>query len=104
VIHDPVLTAPAGKPIAIAAKALDRAGVKWVRMRYRSLNQHRDYRTLALVPSGDEDLYRGVIPAEDIPPTWDRMYFIEAMDKHGNGRICPDLNHQTPYIVVKLQR
>jgi hypothetical protein len=32
------------------------------------------------------------------------MYFIEVMDKQGNGRIHPDLNKTTPYIVVKLQR
>ena len=32
------------------------------------------------------------------------MYFIEAMDNEGNGRIYPDLNKETPYIVVKLQR
>ncbi len=49
------------------------------------------------------DEYRVVIPAEDIPPTWDLRYIIEAMDKDGNGRVDPDLNHQTPY-VVKLQR
>jgi hypothetical protein len=32
------------------------------------------------------------------------MYFIEAMDNNGNGRIHPDLNHATPYIIIKLQR
>ena len=32
------------------------------------------------------------------------MYFIEAMDNKGNGRIHPDLNLETPYVVVKLQR
>jgi hypothetical protein len=32
------------------------------------------------------------------------MYFIEAMDKDGNGRIHPDLSKETPYVVVKLQR
>ena len=48
--------------------------------------------------------YRTVIPADDIPSTWDLMYFIEAMDQDGNGRIHPDLNKDTPYVVVKLQR
>jgi hypothetical protein len=32
------------------------------------------------------------------------MYFIEAMDTAGNGRIYPDLEVETPYIVVRLQR
>jgi hypothetical protein len=78
--------------------------VKWVRLRYRSVNQHQDYRTLPMQPTGEKDRYRAVIPAEEIPPTWDLMYFIEAMDKAGNGHIHPDLNRETPYVVVRLQR
>jgi hypothetical protein len=104
VIHQPVLSAPAGKPITITAEVRDPAGVKWVRLRYRSVNQHQDYRTLAMAPTGEKDQYRAVIPPEDIPLTWDLMYLIEAMDKDGNGCIHPDLNQETPYIIVKLQR
>ena len=44
------------------------------------MNQHQDYRTLPMLPAGGIDHYRAVIPAEDIAPTWDLMYFIEAMD------------------------
>ena len=76
-IHQPVTTAPAGKPLAITAEVRDPAGVKWVRLRYRSVNQHQDYRTLPMLPTEVKDQYRAVIPAEDIPPTWDLMYFIE---------------------------
>jgi hypothetical protein len=104
VTHQPVLTALAGQPIAVGAEVRAKAGVKWVRLRYRSVNQHQDYRTLALAPTGARNQYRAVIPAEDIPTTWDLMYFIEAMDNNGNGRIHPDLNHATPYIIIKLQR
>jgi hypothetical protein len=32
------------------------------------------------------------------------MYFIEAMDKGGNGKIHPDLDKETPYVIVKLLR
>jgi hypothetical protein len=32
------------------------------------------------------------------------MYFLEVMDRDGNGRIYPDLDQETPYIVVRLQR
>jgi hypothetical protein len=32
------------------------------------------------------------------------MYYIEATDRYGAGRIYPDLEKETPYIVVKLQR
>jgi len=104
VVHQPVTTAPAGKPLAITAEVRDPSGVKWVRLRYRSVNQHQDYRTLPMLPSGANHLYRAVIPAEDLTPTWDLMYFLEVMDGDGNGRIHPDLNQETPYLVVRLQR
>jgi hypothetical protein len=104
VIHQPVTVAPAGKPLVVAAEVLAPAGVKWVRLRYRSVNQYQDYRTLPMTPAGGIGHYRATIPVEDINPTWDVMYFIEAMDQNGNGRIHPDLNQRTPYIVVKLER
>jgi hypothetical protein len=104
IIHQPVTTASAGKPLTITAEVHDPTGVKWVRLRYRSVNQQKDYRTLPMQPTEEKDQYRAVIPAEEIPPTWDLMYFIEAMDKAGNGQTHPDLNRETPYIVVGLQR
>ena len=103
-IHQPVTSAPLSSPLTISAKVRAAKGVKWVRLRYRSVNQHQDFRTLPMLPSGGKDEYRATIPAEDLVPTWDLMYFIEAMDPEGKGRIYPDLNKQTPYVVVKLQR
>jgi dienelactone hydrolase len=32
------------------------------------------------------------------------MYFIEVIDKRGNGKIYPDLEKETPYVVVRLRR
>ena len=104
VIHRPITHAPAGKPLAITAEVRDPAGIKWVRLRYRSVNQHQDYRTLPMLPTGQQDQYRAVIPAEEIVPAWDLMYLIEAMDARGHGRIHPDLSRAAPYIVVRLAR
>ncbi|MEK7674541.1 MAG: hypothetical protein AAB676_01735 [Verrucomicrobiota bacterium] len=104
VIHQPVTTAPADKPLIITAEVRDPSGLKWVRLRYRSVNQHQDYRTLPMLATGEKDQYHAVIPTEHIIPTWDLMYFIEAMDQQGNGRIHPNLDEETPYVVVKLQR
>jgi hypothetical protein len=104
VIHRLVVTAPAGKPLSITAEVRDPSGVKWVRLRYRSVNQHQDYRTLPMLPTGEKDQYQAVIPAGEIVPTWDLMYLIEVMDNRGNGKIYPDLNRETPYVVVRLLR
>jgi hypothetical protein len=104
VAHQPVTAAPAGKPLAISAEVRDPSGVKWVRLRYRSVNQHQDYRTLPMLPTGEKDRYQAVIPAEHVEPKWDVMYLIEVMDNQGNGKIYPDLNRETPYVVVRLSR
>ncbi len=104
VVHQQVISAPASQALTISATVRDPSGVKWVRLRYRSVNQHQDYRALPMLPSGAPAQYRAVIPAEDTMATWDLMYFIEAMDNAGNGRIHPDLNRETPYVIVKLKR
>ena len=101
-VFEPIATAPAGRPLPVVAQVRDPAGVKWVRLRYRSVNQQEDFRTLPMLPSGGEDRYQAEIPAEHIPPTWDMMYLIEVMDNQGNGQIYPDLDRQTPYVVVRV--
>ena len=35
---------------------------------------------------------------------YDVMYFVEAFDKQGNGRMFPDMEKETPYIIVRLDR
>jgi hypothetical protein len=104
IVHQRVLIASAGKPLTITAEVRDASGVKWVRLRYRSVNQHQDYQTLPMRPTGNPSQYRAVIPAEHLVPTWDMMYFLETMDQLGNGRIYPDFNKETPYVIVKLLR
>jgi hypothetical protein len=101
VIHQAITAARAGKPLAVTAQVRAPAGVKWVHLRYRSVNQHEDYRTLPMLPTSEKDCYRAVVPPEHIVPAWDFMYLIEIMDNRGNGRIYPDLNKETPYIVVR---
>ena len=103
VSHTPVTNADIGKPLLITARVDDPAGVEWVRLRYRGASQHQDYRTLAMLPTGEQSIYLAEIPASHIRPEWDLMYFIEVMDNNGNGTIYPDLEVETPYIVVELK-
>ena len=104
VTHQAVTGVSVGKPLTISVKVSAPAGVKWVRLRYRSVNQEQDYQSLPMDPSGEKNSYQALVPAGQINPKWDFMYFIEVMDKKGNGRIYPDLNKKTPYIIVKLNR
>jgi hypothetical protein len=104
VIHQPVSSAPAGKPLTISAVVRAPAGVKWVRLRFRSVNQYEDLRTLQMQLADSAGHYEATVPADQLPPKFDFMYFLEVMDNHGHGKIFPDLNESTPYIVVRLAR
>ncbi len=68
------------------------------------MNQELAYQTLPMQPSGKKDTYRVVVPAEQINPKWDFMYFIEVMDTNRVGQIYPDLAKETPYKIIKLIR
>jgi hypothetical protein len=98
----PVTTAPADQPLTISVKVSAPAGVKWVRLRYRSVNQKEDYQTLDMRQTGEKDTFEATVPTEQVNKPWDFMYLIEVMDKNGNGKIYPDLNKETPYVIVKL--
>jgi len=104
ITHKAIATAPAQKSLTVAAKVADPSGVAWVRLRYRSVTQFEDYRTLEMKPTGRKGEYAATVPAEHIPVEWDFMYLIETMDEVGNGAIHPDLEKETPYVVVKLRR
>ena len=91
------------QPLTITAEVKDPSGVKWVRLRYRSVNQTFDYQTIPMLLAKNNHVYKAIVPAENIPFKWDFMYFIEVMDTNSNGKIYPDLEKETPYIVVKLQ-
>ncbi|MBI4663921.1 MAG: hypothetical protein HY735_34405 [Verrucomicrobia bacterium] len=102
--HTPVKTARAGQPLKITARVSDPAGVKWARVRYRGVTQFQDYQTVEMKPTADRDEYEAVVPGEQIVSRWDFMYLFEVMDQNGNGKIYPDLEKETPYVVVQLRR
>jgi len=102
--HVHVTRTPAGKPLTITAHVSDAAGVKWVRLRYRSVTQFEDYKTLDMVRMDADSEYKAVVSGRDIDAKWDFMYLIEVMDNNGNGAIYPNMEKETPYVVVKLDR
>lgn len=103
VMHQPLTGIALGKPATVSVKVEAPAGVKWVRLKYRSVNQEEEYKTLPMTAAG-KGLYRVTIPADAVEAKWDFMYFIEMMDNRQVGSIYPDLNVQTPYFIVKVTR
>jgi hypothetical protein len=107
----PVLTfvpseavAAPGRDFPIKAKVTAPAGIKWIRLRYRHVNQKEDYQSADMTLDPRAGVYTASIPATFIDPQWDLMYFIEIVDRKGNGRIYPDLEIETPYRVLSVKR
>ncbi len=90
--------------IKISATVKAPAGVRWVRLRSRAVNQHMDYKTKTMLARKGSDIFTATIPARQIDKQFDLMYFIEVMDSEGRGRIYPDFELETPYVVIKLER
>jgi len=103
VVHRHITTAPVGKPLKITATVTDPAQVKQLRLRYRNVTQFEDYKSLDMTP-GDNGSYSATVPGDQIGPKYDFMYLIEVMDNNGNGAIYPDMETETPYVIVRLQR
>ncbi len=102
--HERVASAKAGQPLTVTARVSDASGVKWVRLRYRSVTQFQDYKTLEMTQTGTDSEYKAVVPGREVEAEWDFMYLIEVMDNNGNGTIYPDMEKESPYVVVKLDR
>src|ERR1035437_1510582 len=95
---------PVAPNLEIAARVTAPAGVKWVRLRYRHVTQYEDYQTAEMTLDARTGNYSARIPAAFDNPKWDLMYFIEVVDRKGAGRMFPDLEVETPYVVLAGQR
>jgi hypothetical protein len=102
--HNPVTETTEGQPIKIDVKVTATAGIKWVRLRYRNINQTQDYQSMNMLQIEEKDVYSATVPPKSFSPKWDFMYFIEIMDNNGNGTIYPYLEKETPYVFTKLIR
>ncbi len=95
---------PASSNLEIAARVTAPAGVKWVRLRYRHTTQYEDYQTAEMTLDPKTGNYTARIPAAFAGPKWNLMYFIEAVDKKGAGRMFPDLEVETPYVLISAKQ
>ena len=100
----PVQAPKPGKSLQVTAKVQDPSRVKWVRLRYRHVTQFEDYQTAEMQYDPQTELWSATIPGEFVVPQWDLMFFIEAADTLGNGRMYPDMEIEMPYVIVKLDR
>jgi hypothetical protein len=95
---------PVGPGLEVAAQVTAPAGVKWVRLRYRHATQYEDYQTAEMTLDAKTGNYTARIPAAFANAKWDLMYFVEVVDRKGAGRMFPDLEVETPYVVVSAHQ
>ncbi len=93
-----------GRDFVISARIADPPATKSVRLRYRHVNQVEDYQVADMALDSKTGTFIGHIPASFIDPKWDLMYFVEAIGSNGAGRMYPDLEVETPYVLVTTRR
>jgi len=101
---DRIHEAPLNKALKVSANVEDPSGVKFVNLRYRRVTQFEDYELAKMVLNASTGRYEATIPASFFEGQYDVMYFVEAMDTVGNGRMVPDMEAETPYVIVHVQR
>ncbi|MDX2429438.1 MAG: hypothetical protein QNK35_00805 [Bacteroides sp.] len=90
--------------LKVSAHVKDSSGIQNVVLRYRRVSQFEDYESESMAYNASTGKYEARIPAQFFDGKYDLMYFIEAMDTKGNGRMYPDLEIETPYLIVHLDR
>ena len=92
-----------GENFLVTARVTDSSGAESVRLRYRHLTQFEDYRSVDMERDPATGRFSAEIPADFIDADWDIMFFVEAIDQKGNGRMYPDLASEMPYVIVPTQ-
>ena len=88
--------------LTVAARVDSAQDLALVTLYYRDLNQRELFTPVPMQQTNG--VWSATIPGMDIVPDWDLMYYVEAIDRLGNGAIGPDLDVETPYVVVPVQR
>ncbi len=104
VSHQPVENLSVNESVPVHVRVSAPAGVKWARLFYRNVDQTENYQYLQMYPTTEENTYHATVPAEHLDPEYDFMYLFEFMDNTGQGRLYPDLDKETPYIIVPKKR
>ncbi|MBS1661179.1 MAG: hypothetical protein JST68_09025 [Bacteroidetes bacterium] len=102
--HKPVSAHAVGQPIKIRLKITSKAPIQWIHLRYRSVNQEEEYKTLTMTRTKELNVYEATVPADQVNPKYDFMYLFEIMDKSNRGAIFPNVSKETPYYITQLIR
>jgi hypothetical protein len=95
--HEPPTIAQAEKPLSLQLNISGGSAVRTVRLYYRPVNQLAKFKMLEAAPGAVF-----TIPAADLSPRWDLMYYFEVINDRNGGWFQPDPQRETPYYTVKV--
>jgi len=85
-----------GRRFEIQSENRVRTGHEKLAAVYCRLSQFEDYDSVDMVLDNSSGRHVAGIPAEYVVLRGDLMYFVEALDDVGNGRMVPDLEDEMP--------
>lgn len=97
IAHTAPLRAASGKPLELRIRVTPASAIAAIRLHYRPVNQLAAFKIIER--SSAEAAF--TIPAQDLSPQWDLMYYFEILSKDGGGWFAPDPRNATPYYVVR---
>jgi hypothetical protein len=98
IAHTPMLSVAANRPLTLGIRVSPATNVASIRLHYRPVNQLEEFKTIETTPANP----RFTIPAADVSPRRDLMYYFEVLNKEKTGWFEPDRNLAMPYFVVKV--
>ena len=98
IVHRPPTEAEPQQPLQLTLQISPPNRVSLVRLHYRPLNQSAKFKTLEATPQN----LTFKIPAKDISPKWDLLYYFEILNDQQTGWFEPDPATATPYYVVTV--
>ena len=100
--HTPLRSCKSGDPLRLTFDIKAASELVTARLHYRHLTQVEEYRVVDLAKSAGK--YEATIPGDYINPSYDLMYYVEAVDRFGNGTFYPDPDRTAPYFIVRVMQ
>ena len=102
ITHNRKESAKPGKDLEIIAQVSSSVPLRNVSVYYRQVDQTQAWRRITMKPT-ENGSYSATIPGSEVSSRFDFQYYLEARVAQG-GTFWPNWQHQTPYVVVKVQR
>jgi hypothetical protein len=91
-----------GRDLAVTVH-VSGAPIRSITLRFRHVTQYEDYQSAAMT-AGRGGVFTAAIPGAFVTRDRDVMYFVEVITRDGGGANYPDLDRETPYVVVPVRR